>query len=256
MYMMIYDLNIIKNNNNNKIIIKNNFPFEYNDELKIDKTYDITKLINKSLYNTPIKFKSKDLEYYQKANLIIYKYNLYLVLLQGNLMTIVYDYHLRDIELYKNTEEKCTINIVINNNSVNINNDINNFTDLSLKFKNQNICDETADYLIDKIKMSINEEAILFRTYFDEKFSEFNIDINNNIENTINNNDNNNSNDVNNNKEISNIDNINSDENNNDNKYISEKDDNNNEENNENSKNENNNKNEDNNNENNNNKIE
>ena len=256
MYMMIYDLNIIKNNNNNKIIIKNNFPFEYNDELKIDKTYDITKLINKSLYNTPIKFKSKDLEYYQKANLIIYKYNLYLVLLQGNLMTIVYDYHLRDIELYKNTEEKCTINIVINNNSVNINNDINNFTDLSLKFKNQNICDETADYLIDKIKMSINEEAILFRTYFDEKFSEFNIDINNNIENTINNNDNNNSNDVNNNKEISNIDNINSDENNNDNKYISEKDDNNNEENNENSTNENNNKNEDNNNENNNNKIE
>ena len=78
MFMNIYYINIIKNNNNNnnKILIKNNFPFDNNNELKIDKTYDITKLINKSLYNTPIKFKSKDLEYYQKANLIIYKYTL------------------------------------------------------------------------------------------------------------------------------------------------------------------------------------
>ena len=238
MFMMIYDFNIIKNkDNNNKKIIKNNFPFEFNDELKIDKTYDITKLINKSLYNTPIKFKTKDLDYYQKANLIIYKYNLYLVLLQGNLMTIVYDYHLRDIELYKNTEEKCTINIVINNN-INNNNEINNFTDLSLKFKNQNICDETADYLIDKIKMSINEEAILFKTYFDEKFSEFNIDIINiNTESNINNNSNNNdySND-----NISNDNNYNSDNN-----YKNEKDNN--------SDNDNENNNKENNNENNNN---
>ena len=174
LYIYIHDLyiilfeNKIKESDNKLIKDKNPFLYNNTNEFELDKNYDITKISNQnennSIISEIVRIKTVDFIFSEKFLLIICYPYLYFGTTNVNDVLIKYKYKVSDIGIYKNEnkEEENCLNIIITNQNENNGKNI----DISIRFKNKEICDKITSELIknfDKIKI---EEKEIFKNYF------------------------------------------------------------------------------------------
>lgn len=174
LYIYIHDLYIILSDNKMNLsdnkLIKNNNPLLNKNiyEFELDKNYDITKISNQnennSIISEIVRIKTVDFIFSEKFLLIICYPYLYFGTTNVNDVLIKYKYKVSDIGIYKNEnkEEENCLNIIITNQNENNGKNI----DISIRFKNKEICDKITSELIknfDKIKI---EEKEIFKNYF------------------------------------------------------------------------------------------
>ena len=107
-------------------------------------------------------------EDYKEKILLISNYFIYFGDLKNDEILFEYKFHLNYLAMYKKEEnDKKELNYIINDEN-------ENKYDISILFKNENICEEISSKILDNIQHIKNEHVILFKSFFeDEKNSIF-----------------------------------------------------------------------------------
>ena len=178
LYMYIHDLKEIyfeekKNIEIKKKLIKDENPLiiKNNLELEINKQYNFNELKNKykqNLISEIVQLKINKNEDYKEKILLISNYFIYFGDLKNDEILFEYKFHLNYLAMYKKEEnDKKELNYIINDEN-------ENKYDISILFKNENICEEISSKILDNIQHIKNEHVILFKSFFeDEKNSIF-----------------------------------------------------------------------------------
>ena len=178
LYMYIHDLKEIyfeekKNIEIKKKLIKDENPLiiKNNLELENNKQYNFNELKNKykqNLISEIVQLKINKNEDYKEKILLISNYFIYFGDLKNDEILFEYKFHLNYLAMYKKEEnDKKELNYIINDEN-------ENKYDISILFKNENICEEISSKILDNIQHIKNEHVILFKSFFeDEKNSIF-----------------------------------------------------------------------------------
>ena len=181
LFMMIHDLRemlLINNgffkNLNSLDLIKNKFPIKNNEpELNINNEYELKKLKEmKNFRNTSISYKFQEKDNFKDGQLILLnKYSYFAEISDNNKLIIKHKFKINSIYPYQdkiNNQENNLIHYLIHEGLFDKEKEQKEKLNILVQFENEQIKEEIAKFISDKIFSLNNDERLDFSNYFEK----------------------------------------------------------------------------------------